>query len=170
MKENNGRIEYLNEKSKAPKKPRKSKIDPRIKEFIKNYRKEYPKTGKTKIKPELNDFCQKIGTKAISEPTIGRIIKDLKERGEIPKKFKVSLYGRTARLIIREIKPRKPKLRRKGYQPKNPGDLIQIDAMLSLSGALKDILSLLSVSNQNLPLPKPTAIYPLNQLLISMRS
>jgi putative transposase len=137
LRENNGRIESLNEQSKAPKHPRKSKINPVIKEFIKNYRKEHPRTGKVKIKPELDTFCQKMGIKTISEPTIGRIIKDLKEKGEIPKKFKVSLYGRTGRVVIRSIKPRKLKLRRKGYLPENPGDLIQIDAILKFIWGIK---------------------------------
>ena len=131
LRENNGNIEALNERSKAPHNPRKSKINPLIKEFIKNYRKEHPRTGKEKIKPELDAFCQRIGIKTISEPTIGRIIKDLKEKGEIPKKIKVSLYGKTGKVVvIHETKPRKPKLRRKGYQPENPGDLIQIDAIV----------------------------------------
>ena len=137
LKDNQGRIESLNEKSKAPKNPKKSKIDPRIKEFIKNYRKEHPRTGKAKIKPELDAFCQKIGIKTISEPTIGIVIKELKEKGEIPKKFKISFYGKTGKVVIRELKPRKPKLRRKGYQPENPGDLIQIDAIVKFIWGVK---------------------------------
>ncbi len=72
----------------------------------------------------------KKGLKTISEPTIARIIKELKEKGEIPKKFKVSLYGKTGKVVIREIKPKKPKLRRRGYQSEYPGDLIQIDAIV----------------------------------------
>ena len=137
LRQNQGRIESLNEQSKAPKHPRKSKINPVIKQFIKNYRKEHPRTGKEKIKPELDAFCQKIGIKTISEPTIGRIIKELKEKGEIPKKFKVSFYGRTGKIVIRELKPKKPKLRRKGYHPEKPGDLIQIDAILKFIWGLK---------------------------------
>lgn len=137
FKENQGRIESLNEKSKAPKNPRKSKIDPKIKEFIKKFRVEHPRAGKAKIKPELDIFCQRIGLETISEATIGRIIKELKEKGEIPRKFKVSLYGKTGKVVIRELKPRKPKLRRKGYQPKYPGDLIQIDAIVKFIWGIK---------------------------------
>jgi len=137
LRENKGRIESLNGKPKAPKNPRKSKIDPRIKEFIKNYRKEHPRTGKVKIKPELDIFCQKLGIKTISEPTIGRIIKELKEKGEIPKKFRVSIYGKTGKVVIREFKSRKPKLRRKGYQPKYPGDLIQMDTIVKFIWGVK---------------------------------
>ncbi len=137
LRQNQGRIESLNEKSKAPKNPRKSKINPAIKEFIRNYRKEHPRIDKEKIKPELDAFCKKIGIKTISEPTIGRIIKELKEKGEIPKKFKVSFYGKTGKIVIRELKPKKPKLRRKGYHPEKPGDLIQIDAIVKFIWGLK---------------------------------
>lgn len=137
LKENQGRIESLNEKSKAPLNPRKSKVNPLIKEFIKNFRREHPRTGKEKIKPELDIFCQRMGLKTISEPTIGRIIKALKEKGEIPRKFKVSLYGKTGKLAIREIKPKRPKLRRKGYQPEYPGDLIQIDTIVKFIWGIK---------------------------------
>ncbi len=79
----------------------------------------------------------KKGLKTISEPTIARIIKELKEKGEIPKKFKVSLYGKTGKVVIREIKPKKPKLRRRGYQPEYPGDLIQIDAIVKFVWGIK---------------------------------
>jgi predicted DNA-binding protein YlxM (UPF0122 family) len=57
LKENNYHIESLNEKSKAPKHPRKSKIDARIKDFIKDFRWQHPRVGKEKIKPELDEFC-----------------------------------------------------------------------------------------------------------------
>jgi len=165
IKENQGRIEALNEKLKSPKNPRESKIDPRIKDFIKNYRKEHPRTGKVKIKPELDVFCQKLGIKTISEPTIGRIIKEFKEKGEIPKKFKVSLYGKTGKLIIREFKPRKPKLRRKGYQPEYPGDLIQMDAIVKfIWGVKRYIITAIDLKSE-FTFVQGYTIYLLNQLL-----
>ncbi|MCM8803586.1 MAG: hypothetical protein NC827_09850 [Candidatus Omnitrophica bacterium] len=98
--ENKERIESLNEKSKAPKNPKKSKIDLKIKEFIKEFRKEHSRTGQEKVKPELDLFCQKMGLKTISKSTISRVITELKEKGEIPKKFKVSLYGKTGKVVI----------------------------------------------------------------------
>jgi len=137
LKKNQGKIEALNEKSKAPKKPRKSKLDPRIREFIKNFRKNHPKTGKEKIKPELDIYCQEIGIKPVSLSTIGRIIKDLKEKGEIPRKIKVSFYARTGKVLVRESKPKKPKLRRKNYQPEKPGDLVQIDTIVKFIWGVK---------------------------------
>ena len=137
LKENNYQLESLNERSKAPHHPRKSKVDQRIKNFIKDYRWQHPRTGKEKIKPELDKFCQNQGIAAVSESTIGRIIKELKASNEIPSQLKVSLYGKTGKLVIREPKPRKRKLRRKGYQPEQPGDLLQLDAIVKFIWGLK---------------------------------
>lgn len=41
------------------------------------------------------------------------------------------------RLVIRELKPRKPKLKRKRYQPEYPGDLTQIDAIFKFIWGIK---------------------------------
>ncbi len=137
LRESQGKIESLNELSKAPHHPRKSKVDQRVRDFIRDFRLEHPRTGKEKIKPLLDDFCQRMNFKTISEPTIGRIIKELKEKGEIPTKFKASLYGRTGKVVIRAIGSKRPKLRRQGYQPANPGDLIQIDAIVKFIWGMK---------------------------------
>lgn len=137
LRESGGNIESLNELSKAPHRPRKSKVDQRIKDFIKDYRWEHPRAGKEKIKPVLDTFCQREGIKSIHESPIGRIIKDLKEKNQIPKKFKVSLIGKTGRVVIRDPKPKKKKLRRKGYQPENPGDLLQLDTIVKFIYGIK---------------------------------
>ena len=137
LRDNNGNIESLNELSKAPHNPRESKVDSRIKNFIKDYRREHPRAGKEKIKPDLDIFCQEQEINTISESTIGRVISELKEKGQIPRQFKVSVYGRTGKVVIRELKSKKKKLRRKGYQPDNPGDLFQIDAIVKFIWGLK---------------------------------
>jgi len=55
------------------------------------------------------------GLAAISASTAGRMINDLKKQGIIPQKTKLSLYGRTGRLIERKPKKIKKKLRSKGH-------------------------------------------------------
>ena len=57
LRDNNGNIESLNELSKAPHNPRESKVDSRIKNFIKDYRREHPRAGKEKIKSDLGIYC-----------------------------------------------------------------------------------------------------------------
>jgi hypothetical protein len=47
----------------------------RILEFIKVLREKYPRLGKKKIKPLLNEYCRSINLPTIAEPTIGKVIK-----------------------------------------------------------------------------------------------
>jgi len=43
--------------------------------FIRQIRQEYPRLGKEKIKPLLDEYCQFKGIKTIAESTIGKVIK-----------------------------------------------------------------------------------------------
>lgn len=137
LKANNGNIESLNEQSKAPHNYRESRVSQKLKDFIQNFRIDHPWAGKVIIKPELDDFCLKNGLGTISESTVGRVISELKKNGKIPRKFKASLNGKTGRVFIRNPKPKKKKLRRKGYQPEQAGDLLQIDAIVKFIWGIK---------------------------------
>lgn len=75
LRENQGKLEVLNDKPKIPKQKRKPDWNPKIVDFIKNLRENYPRLGKEKIKPFLDEFCQLNNLKTISQSTIGRIIK-----------------------------------------------------------------------------------------------
>lgn len=61
--------------SQAPKNPRRSKIDARIIGFIKEKREFVPRMSKKKLKPLLDEFCQKEDLSIISVATVGRVIK-----------------------------------------------------------------------------------------------
>ena len=137
LKQNQGRIESLNEKSKSPKNKRTSKVSQRAIDFIKDLRNKYPRLGKDKIKPFLDEFCLKSNLKTIHPSTIGRILKELKNKNLIPKQIKASFYAKTGKVKIHEAKPRKKKLRRKDYQPENPGDLLQLDTIVQFINGLK---------------------------------
>uniref|UniRef100_A0A7C3SML4 Integrase catalytic domain-containing protein n=1 Tax=Dictyoglomus turgidum TaxID=513050 RepID=A0A7C3SML4_9BACT len=128
LKDNQGRLEVLNDKSKVSKLKRKPNWDPRIVNFIKDLREQYPRLGKAKIKPFLDEFCLKNNLKTISESTIYRIITN--------KKFffhprKITHYGKIVKTEYRK------KLRRKGYQPEYPEDLLQIDSITRFKDGLK---------------------------------
>ena len=133
LKENKGRIEALNNKSRVPKNKRKRIIDPKVKEFIIQQRNKHPRLGKEKLALLLKQ--ERIAN--LSPSIIGRIIKDLKEKGIIPQSNKISFYAKTDRFI--ERKPKKPrrKLRRKGYIPEKEGDLLQIDTIVIFINGLK---------------------------------
>ena len=61
--------------STRPHQLREPNTNPKIVEFIKNQRKDYPRIGKDKIKPDLDEYCLKIGIPTVSASTIGNIIK-----------------------------------------------------------------------------------------------
>ncbi|MCX8031002.1 MAG: integrase core domain-containing protein, partial [Thermodesulfovibrionales bacterium] len=75
LKGNGGRLEALMPYSTRPKRTRKSKISHEIVDFIRGLRERYPRLGKEKIKPLLDEYCKDKGLKTVSEPTIGNIIK-----------------------------------------------------------------------------------------------
>ena len=70
-----GRLESLIPYSTRPKQLRRVSYDQKIVEFIRQYRRNHPRTGKEKIKPELDEYSLKEGIKTVSESTIGNIIK-----------------------------------------------------------------------------------------------
>lgn len=136
LKENNGRLESLNERSRCPKQKRKPDWNPAAVQFVEELRKEHPRLGKDKIKPLLDKYCNTQGIKTESASTIGRIIACLKKKGRIPTGKKLSLFARTGKLIERSPIKRK-KVRRKDYQPEQPGDLLQIDTIVKFINGIK---------------------------------
>jgi transposase InsO family protein len=133
LKESGGKLESLNNKSRAPKNKRKRIVDPIVEEYIIKLRTKYPRLGKEKISKILKE--EKISN--LSPSTIGRIINDLKERGKLPKHTKLSLNAKTGKLIEKKPRKIKKKLRRKGYYPTSEGDLIQIDTIVKFINGIK---------------------------------
>lgn len=65
-----------------------------------------------------------------SASTIGRIIKAMRELGGLKGRQKMSLNGHTGKLYV-AVRKRRKKLRRDGYEPKKPGDLVQMDGVIT---------------------------------------
>jgi len=103
----NGKLESLNPQSTAPKRRRSCQTEIWVRDKIISLRTEHPRLGKEK----LHALLQQEGYLG-SVSTIGRILKDLKQRGLLPNKVKVSLSGKTGRIIERKPKKNKVKLRR----------------------------------------------------------
>ncbi|MCX7873609.1 MAG: hypothetical protein N2327_04150, partial [Caldimicrobium sp.] len=104
--------------------------------FILSYRREPFRIGKEKLKPLVDRFCRERGIALVSVSTIGRIIRYLKERGLLrgEEVKKLSYYGKTGRFIEREKRRRrswrKSKRYRGGRRRLQPGDLVQMDAIV----------------------------------------
>ena len=136
LKQAGGKLSALAPGDRSPKKKRRRVVDPFIENFILEYRTAHPGVDKTTIAPSLTKACNGKGVKPVSESTIGRIIADLKARRRLPRSFKAGISG-AGNLIIREAKPGRKKLRRKGYVPQLPGDLVEIDTVHVFATGLK---------------------------------
>lgn len=130
------KIEALNEQSKAPKQRRKRVVDSRVKKFIIAQRKLHPRLGKEKLAAILTPQCVEWNTPLPSASTIGRIMSDLKKRGELPLFRKMSYWANTDSFREKRRLKRK-KLRRKGYQPSQGGDLIQLDTIVKFINGMR---------------------------------
>ncbi len=135
-----GKLSALAPGDKTPIHKRKRMVNPVIEDFILKYRLAHPGADKTTITPLLAVACQQAGIKPISESTVGRIIHDLKERGRICKSLKMIHKGDTGKVYFHERKIAKKKLRRKGFIPNQPGDLVQMDTVSIFANGLKRYL------------------------------
>ena len=137
LKKSGGKLSALAPGDKTPIRKRKRLVQPFILDFILRYRADHPGVDKTTITPVLAVACQRAVIKPVSESTVGRIIYDLKEKGRLPKSTKITINGRTGKLMVREPKLRKKKARRRGFCPQKPGDLIQMDTISIFTDGLK---------------------------------
>ena len=113
-------INGLAARSKRPRKYRVSKIPESTIEVVKKIRRENPTYGKAKIAVILKRDCEV----AISESSVGRVLKNLLEVGKI-------MRSPSARPIKRKRAFRKHAKRWKydENKPKNPGEMVQFDHM-----------------------------------------
>lgn len=77
LKNGEGKLEALNEKSTRPKSVRTRTWSPDIVHEIKRQRAEHPNLGKKKIQQALASFCEETSLDCPSPSTVGNIIKDL---------------------------------------------------------------------------------------------
>jgi len=133
---NSWRIECLNERSKTPQNKRQKHWNQDILDFLIKYRHDHPAVGKENLKPLVDDFCRTKNIQIVSESTIGRMIADLKKQGKIRKNLKVSFYAQTGK-FVEQTRKKRPKSRRKDYQPEKAGDLLQIDTIIKFINGLK---------------------------------
>ena len=123
LKESNGRLYVLKNQSRKPHNTRRMYLEPEIYQFIKNLREQYPRLSKDKIKPLLDEFCQKNGLTSMSASKIGKVIK----------RHQMFFYLHNRRKPI----SKKTKKRIFGYEVKNIGDLIQVDAIVKFQNGIK---------------------------------
>ncbi len=129
LKEQGGKLEALNKQSTAPKQKRKRVIPERVKEFILSEREFDPRLSKDKLAVLLKED----GVADLSPSTVGRMLADMKQQGLLPKYIKLSVSGKTGRLIERKPEPARKKLRSKGHD----GGLVKADSIVRFTNGVK---------------------------------
>jgi putative transposase len=137
LKKANGRIAALVPGDRTPIHKRSRVVHPFIEDFIVKYRTDHPGSDKTTIAPWLVAACGPAGIKPVSESTVGRIIHDLKSRGRLPDSNKISMNAKTGDLVVRLRQKSRRKERRKGFRPKSPGDIVQMDTVSVFACGIK---------------------------------
>jgi len=102
LKNSGGKLSALAPGDRSPRNKRHRVVDPFIERFIVEYRSAHARADKTTITPALAAACAKEGIKPVSESTVGRIIRDLKDKGRLPYGSKISIRGGTGTLLVRE--------------------------------------------------------------------
>jgi putative transposase len=106
----------------------KRRIPAGLEAEIRRLRAEHPRLGKEKVAPLLGAWHAARGLPAPSESTVGRVMSAMAAAGRLDTGAKLRLSAATGRLL--EKKPaRRRKLRRDGYLPELPGDLLQVDGV-----------------------------------------
>ncbi len=103
-------------------------VPPGLEDEIRRIRAEHPRLGKEKLAPILAAWHAERGLPAPSESTAGRILAGMREAGRLPAAGRLRMDARTGELRQRNA-PRRRKLRRDGYVPELPGDLLQVDGV-----------------------------------------
>jgi len=142
LKKGGGKLEALNDLTKAPKMKRKRLWSFQIMEEIRKIRIEHPNLGKEKIHPFLLNFCQKDNLKCPGSRTIGRIIKDDGGMRTFPRK--VSHFGK-----IKPVKRAKKNRKPKGMKPNFPGQIIAMDSIeIRHSGSKRYIITFVDLHSR----------------------
>lgn len=71
----------------------------------------HPLLGKEKLNPLLNVFCTDQGIPVPSEPTVGRMLTQLKAAGKLPTGIRLGLIGKTGKLLEKKPPVKKKKQR-----------------------------------------------------------
>jgi len=123
LKASDGKLSALAPADKAPIHRRKRIVHPFVEDFIISYRTNHPGADKTTITPALTEACKLSSVKPVSESTVGRIIHDLKQKGRIPKSTRITINGRTGKLLVIEPVIPEGKCAERGSFLNNPATL-----------------------------------------------
>ena len=135
LKASRGKLESLNDGSRAPKNKRKRQYDYRIVEEIKKLRVDHPNLGEKKLYPLLKEYCDDITLICPKPATIGNIIKDKGGLRLVPQK--ITGTGR-----VKPYKRQKVVRKPKDIKITEPGALVALDTVeIIINGARRYLIT-----------------------------
>lgn len=138
LKTNQGRLSSLAPASRKPHTMRRSRNYVWHQQQLIKLRQAHPGLGKDKLKVFLDYDCSLACQPILSVSTIGRLLTQLQAQGKVSSRRQLSYISKTGRLVNKmSNKPRLKKIRRNGFKPQAPGDLVQVDCVIKIINGLR---------------------------------
>ena len=126
-------LSALDPKTTRPLRCKSNHWPPIVVSFITKTATKHASMGKQMLYHLLRRYLERLGQLRllVSESTVGRILKWLRNMGKVPSKDRIRINGRSGKLHIVPKKRRIRKQRRADlpFKVRNPGDLVQIDGI-----------------------------------------
>jgi len=132
-------LESLNPGSRKPKRFRQGKLRVQfgIETFVINLRQQYPRLGKEKIKPLLDEYCNHNRLRNLSISSIGLLLRSLKDRQLLADGKTLRVRPGTGRIYSINRKYKSKQRLAKGFKSNTPGELIQIDTVIQFINGIR---------------------------------
>lgn len=138
LKANHGRLSSLAPGSRRPKTVRTGQDYSWHRQQIVSIRTKRPGLGKDKLQLLLNQRCRTHRQPALSASTVGRLVVQLQQEGQLPTRRQLTFLARSGRLTDKKkYHPKLKKARRAGFHPQQPGDLVQVDCVVKVIAGLR---------------------------------
>lgn len=128
LREGSRKLEALNPKSRAPIRRRKRIVPKPVEDFIVHER-TFERIGKEKLALLL----EQDNVAYLSSSTVGRMLCDLKKQNRLPDPVKITISGKTGRMLEKKPPNKRKKLRSKHYK----GELVKADTIVRFTNGIK---------------------------------
>jgi len=140
LDEGRGKLEALNPKSRAPIHRRK-RVVPKPVEYLIVKERMMECVGKEKLAVLLEED----GIAVLSSSTVGRILSDMKKRSKLPDPVRITISGKTGRMLEKKPPKKRMKLRSKGHA----GELVKADTIVRfMSGIKRYVVTAMDCNNE----------------------
>jgi putative transposase len=138
LKTHQGRLSSLAPGSRRPKSFRQGRDYHWHRQQILGLRASHHGLGKDKLAVLLNNLAIDSAQSKLSVSSVGRLVTELQQTGQLPTRHQLTLQARTGRLYNKHSGRSKLKKDRRGsFHPQQPGDLLQVDCVIKVITGLR---------------------------------